>query len=182
MPRSNIYETTFIVNVSLDDAQIGVVTEKVKDFIIKNGGTIRELVPWGRKRFAYPIQNKNNGYYVVIEFSAPTDLIAKLERHYFLEESILRYLTIVLDKKALKARTSAAALLAEQMSAEAAAKTEAAAGAAKIETPVATAKVEVAPPAKTEAPAPPKAEAPASVPPAEPSPVAAKVDDDDDAT
>ncbi|MEX1275331.1 MAG: 30S ribosomal protein S6, partial [Bacteroidota bacterium] len=147
MPRSNIYETTFIVNVSLDDAQIGVVTEKVKDFIIKNGGTIRELVPWGRKRFAYPIQNKNNGYYVVIEFSAPTDLVAKLERHYFLEENILRYLTIVLDKKALKARTSAAALLAEQMSAEAAAKTEPAAP-AKIETPVATAKVEAAPPAK----------------------------------
>ena len=182
MPRSNIYETTFIVNVSLDDAQIGVVTEKVKDFIIKNGGTIRELVPWGRKRFAYPIQNKNNGYYVVIEFSAPTDLIAKLERHYFLEENILRYLTIVLDKKALKARTSAAALLAEQMSAEAAAKTEAAPP-AKIETPVATAKVEAAPPAKTEAPVPPKADAPASIPPAEPNPVTAKVqDDDDDAT
>lgn len=165
MSRTNIYETTFIVNVSLDDAQIGVVTEKVKDFIIKNGGAIRELVQWGRKRFAYPIQNKNNGFYVVIEFSAPTDFIAKLERHYFLEENILRYLTIVLDKKALKARTSAAALLAEQAAAEA------------------------APPAKTEAAVPVKAETPAApakvaavapTPTVESKPVAAKEEDDED--
>ena len=165
MSRTNIYETTFIVNVSLDDAQIGVVTEKVKDFIVKNGGAIRELVQWGRKRFAYPIQNKNNGYYVVIEFSAPTDLIAKLERHYFLEENILRYLTIVLDKKALKARTSAAALLAEQAAAEAAppAKTEAAVP-VKVETPAAPATVAAAAPAPT----------------VESKPVAAKEEDDED--
>lgn len=166
MSRTNIYETTFIVNVSLDDAQIGVVTEKVKDFIVKNGGAIRELVQWGRKRFAYPIQNKNNGFYVVIEFSAPTDFIAKLERHYFLEENILRYMTIVLDKKALKARTSAAALLAEQAAAEAAppAKAEAAAVPAKVETPAAPVKVEAAAPA----------------PSVESKPVAAKEEDDED--
>ncbi|MBI3111361.1 MAG: 30S ribosomal protein S6 [Ignavibacteria bacterium GWA2_55_25] len=165
MSRTNIYETTFIVNVSLDDAQIGVVTEKVKDFIVKNGGAIRELVQWGRKRFAYPIQNKNNGFYVVIEFSAPTDFIAKLERHYFLEENILRYLTIVLDKKALKARTSAAALLAEQAAAEAAppAKTEAAVP-VKVETPAAPATVAAAAPAPT----------------VESKPVAAKEEDDED--
>ena len=165
MSRTNIYETTFIVNVSLDDAQIGVVTEKVKDFIVKNGGAIRELVQWGRKRFAYPIQNKNNGFYVVIEFSAPTDFIAKLQRTYFLEQNILRYLTIVLDKKALKARTSAAALLAEQAAAEAAppAKTEAAVP-VKVETPAAPATVAAAAPAPT----------------VESKPVAAKEEDDED--
>lgn len=152
MSRSNIYETTFIVNVSLDDAQIGAVTEKVREFITKNGGTIRELVHWGRKRFAYPVQNKNNGYYVVIEFSAPTDLIAKLERHYFLEENILRYLTIVLDKKALKARISAAALLAEQAATDTTAK-PAPAAQPNAEAPVAV-KAEPAAAAKVETPAP----------------------------
>jgi small subunit ribosomal protein S6 len=109
-----VYETTFIVNASLDDHQIDAVIEKVKDLITKNGGEIREFVKWGRKRFAYPIRKKNNGFYVVIEFSAPGDLIAKLERHYFLDENILRYLSLVLDKRALKAKTAAALLAAEQ--------------------------------------------------------------------
>ncbi|MGA3243344.1 MAG: 30S ribosomal protein S6 [Bacteroidota bacterium] len=109
-----VYETTFIVNASLDDHQIDAVIEKVKDLITKNGGEIREFVKWGRKRFAYPLRKKNNGFYVVIEFGAPGDVIAKLERHYFLDENILRYLSLVLDKRALKARSAAALLAAEQ--------------------------------------------------------------------
>jgi len=109
-----VYETTFIVNASLDDHQIDAIIEKVKDLIVKNGGEIRELVKWGRKRFSYSIRKKNNGFYVVIEFGAGGDIVAKLERHYFLDENILRYLTLVLDKRALKARTAAALLAAEQ--------------------------------------------------------------------
>lgn len=113
-----VYETTFIVNASLDDHQIDSVIDKVKELITKNGGEIREFVKWGRKRFSYPIKKKNNGFYVVIEFSAGGDLIAKLERHYFLDEHILRYLSLVLDKRALKARTTAALLAAEQPAVE----------------------------------------------------------------
>ncbi len=113
-----VYETTFIVNASLDDHQIDAVIDKAKDVITKNGGEIREFVKWGRKRFAYPLRKKNNGFYVVIEFAAAGDLIAKLERHYYLDENVLRYLTLLLDKKALKAHTAAALLAAEQPSAE----------------------------------------------------------------
>ncbi|MGH2568584.1 MAG: 30S ribosomal protein S6 [Bacteroidota bacterium] len=113
MTPHRIYETTFIVNAGLDDPQIDAVIEKVKDIIVKNGGEVRELLKWGRKRFVYPIKKKNNGFYTVVEFAAPGDAIAKLERHYQLEEQILRYLTIQLDKKALKAKIAAADLLKE---------------------------------------------------------------------
>ena len=110
--ENKLYETTFIVNAALDDAQIDAVIEKVRDVIVKNGGETTSIEKWGRKRLAYTIEKKNNGFYAFFEFKGPGDLIAKLERHYHLEEQIIRHLTIQLEKKALKAKERAAAALA----------------------------------------------------------------------
>lgn len=109
--KQNIYETTFIVNASLDDSQIDAVIEKVREMISKNSGEIMEMAKWGRKRFAYPIKKKNNGFYVVCEFKSPGELVARLERHFILEENIIRFLIIALDRKALQARISGNDLL-----------------------------------------------------------------------
>ncbi|MBI4428158.1 MAG: 30S ribosomal protein S6 [Ignavibacteriales bacterium] len=108
---SKIYESTFIVNASLDDAQIDSVIEKAKESVTKNGGEMRDLAKWGRKRFTFPIRKKNNGFYVVFEFTGSGDTVSKLERHYQLDENILRYLTILLDKKALQARVAPSELV-----------------------------------------------------------------------
>ena len=104
--KKNIYEATFIVNAGLDDPQIDAIIDKVQEVITKNNGEIMELAKWGRKRFAYPIKKKNNGFYVVCEFKSSGDLIARLERHFLLDENIIRFLIIGLDKKALQARIS----------------------------------------------------------------------------
>lgn len=113
--EQSTYETTFIVNATLEDTQVDVIIEKVKELITKNGGQILAAEKWGRKRLTYTIRKKNNGFYMFFEFKAPGDAIAKLERHYQLDEQILRYLTVKLDKKALKAKVAklaAAAALA----------------------------------------------------------------------
>ncbi|MGD1044736.1 MAG: 30S ribosomal protein S6 [Bacteroidota bacterium] len=104
--KKNIYEATFIVNAGLDDPLIDAIIDKVQEVITKNNGEIMELAKWGRKRFAYPIKKKNNGFYVVCEFTSTGDLVARLERHFLLEENIIRFLIIGLDKKALQARIS----------------------------------------------------------------------------
>ena len=102
--KNNIYETTFIVNASLDDPQIEAVITRVQDVITKNGGAISALNKWGRKRLAYSINKKTTGYYSNIEFEGPGSLVALLERSYQLDELILRYLTVRLSKNALKAK------------------------------------------------------------------------------
>lgn len=103
------FETTFIVNASLDDSLIEGVIAKAQEQITKNQGEITAVERWGRKRLAYPIAKKNNGFYVCIEFTAPGDLITKLARFYHLEENILRYLTIRVSKQMLKARLASPA-------------------------------------------------------------------------
>lgn len=105
-----VYETTFIVNATLDDAQIDQVIDRFKEFIGKQSGEVTSLEKWGRKRLAYPIQKKNNGFYCVSEFTAPADAIVKLERYYSLDENVMRFLTIQLTEKMLKARTEQAKL------------------------------------------------------------------------
>ncbi len=104
-----LYETTFIVNASLDDSQVDAVIGRVQDIITKNGGGVTALNKWGRKRLSYTINKKTNGFYVNLEFTAPGQVLATLERAFQLDEMILRYLTIVVDKKAIAARAAAAA-------------------------------------------------------------------------
>ena len=109
MDTQRIYESTVIINASLDDTQVENVVTRISETITKNGGGVNAINKWGRKRLAYPINKKTNGYYVNYEFTGPSALIAALERSYQLDEMILRYLTIVLDTKALAAKAAAAA-------------------------------------------------------------------------
>jgi small subunit ribosomal protein S6 len=106
------YESTVIINATLDDAQIEQIISRIAETITKGGGSIAAVNKWGRKRLAYPIAKKSNGYYVCYEFSAPPELIATLERSYQLDEMILRYLTVVLDAKAIAAKKAAATPIA----------------------------------------------------------------------
>jgi len=115
------YETTFIVNASLDDPQIDSVIGRVQDLITKNGGTVTMLNKWGRKRLAYSINKKTTGFYVNVEFEGPGTVIAQLERAYELDELVLRHLTLVLDKRALAARKATQAAQAAQAALAAAA-------------------------------------------------------------
>jgi small subunit ribosomal protein S6 len=103
------YETTYIINASLEDSQIEAAITHVAEVIERNGGAISATNRWGRKRMAYAIEKKNNGFYVNVEFNGPGQLIAQLERAYLLDENILRFLTVQLDKFALAAKAKSAA-------------------------------------------------------------------------
>ena len=100
--KTNAYESAVILNAALDDEQINGIISRIKDFITNNGGEIREIENWGRKRLAYIINKSKIGYYAIFRFVAPTNLISKMERNYSLDEHILRYLTISLDKDAVE--------------------------------------------------------------------------------
>ena len=103
------YETTYILNASLEDTQIEAAIHHVAEIIERNGGAVTATNRWGRKRMAYAIEKKNNGFYVNVEFNGPGQVIAQLERAYLLDENILRFLTIQLDKFALAAKAKSAA-------------------------------------------------------------------------
>ncbi|MDA0986723.1 MAG: 30S ribosomal protein S6 [Bacteroidetes bacterium] len=103
--QKRVYEALFIINATLDDPTIEGIIQKTNDFLTTNGAEIVLLNKWGRKRFAYPIKKKSNGYYTLFEFKHSGEIIHQLERFFHLEEEIYRFLVIKLDKKALLAKT-----------------------------------------------------------------------------
>jgi small subunit ribosomal protein S6 len=112
---ARVYESAVIINAALDDPQIESVISQIKDTIVNNGGEIRDIENWGRKRLAYMIKKSKVGYYLIIRFNASPNLISKLERSYQLDEHILRYLTVKLDADALEQIEKTKALSVEEL-------------------------------------------------------------------
>ncbi len=114
MNERRLYETTIIINAALEDNDIDAVINKVTAYIENNGGTIKELDRWGRKRLAYPINKKFNGFYVHIEFDANPELVPIVERFLVLEDTILRHLTLQLSTKLKEIRKERALIEGKQ--------------------------------------------------------------------
>ena len=91
----NKYETIFVIDAALSEEETNALTEKFKDLIAKNG-EVESVDVWGKRRLAYAINYKTEGYYVLINFAAEAEFIAELERVYNITDGLLR--TIVVRK------------------------------------------------------------------------------------
>lgn len=88
----NKYEVLYIIKTDLDEEAVKATVEKFNGIITANGGTVDSVDEWGKRRLAYPIDYKNEGYYVLTRFTAAPELPAELERNFKINDGILRYL------------------------------------------------------------------------------------------
>ncbi|MCU0416678.1 MAG: 30S ribosomal protein S6 [Cytophagaceae bacterium] len=98
----NNYETVFILTPVLSDVQMKDTAQKFVQVLKDNGAKIINEELWGLRKLAYPIQNKNTGFYVLIEFQAEAPVINTLETEYRRDEKIMRFLTTALEKDAVE--------------------------------------------------------------------------------
>jgi small subunit ribosomal protein S6 len=101
--KYQMYESAVLINAALDDQQIEAEIARIKDQIQNNGGEIKDVDNWGRKRLAYMVEKSKIGYYVIYRYYAPSTIVAKLERFFNLNnETFLRFLTLKLEKDAIE--------------------------------------------------------------------------------
>lgn len=93
------YEAMMILDPELQESSIGSTVEKLLKVVPADGGTVDNVDIWGRRRFAYEIQKKTEGYYVVVEFHAEPDTTKELSRQLGLNESVLRTKVLRPDAK-----------------------------------------------------------------------------------
>ena len=134
----NRYEMIYIIDTGLEETARKELIEKVSALITANGGEIEKVdETWGKRRLAYAIDYKTEGWYVLVNFQASPELPRELERNLQINENILRYLVVKLVEKrsAVKPRPVRPAAPAEEVPSE---------EAPAAETPVTEAVAEVA--------------------------------------
>ena len=93
----NFYESLFIVDVTGGEDAVKTSVAKFVGLINDNAETVYEVNEWGKRRLAYPINDKPEGYYVVVTFKANPDFPAEFERLANIDENILRSMVIRLE-------------------------------------------------------------------------------------
>ncbi|MCS6964531.1 30S ribosomal protein S6 [Thermoflexus sp.] len=98
VPRIRPYELMVVLDPELTPEQQSQIIERIKTVIASSGGQIQEVIPWGRRRFCYPIRRKMEGQYVLVRAEMPAQAIAPLERVLRITEEVLRHLLVRLDE------------------------------------------------------------------------------------
>jgi small subunit ribosomal protein S6 len=100
-----------ILDAALEDDVIRATVDRATEVISTGGGTVLRVDRWGKRRFAYELHHRSEGYYVLVEFSADPEVVASLDRMLGLADEVVRHKVIRLPDKvaARAARPSAAA-------------------------------------------------------------------------
>ena len=93
------YEMVVILDPSVDERTITETFEKLVQVIPDEGGTIDNVDIWGKRKFAYEIDKKTEGIYIVLNFTAKASTSQELDRQLGLNESVMRTKVMRLDAK-----------------------------------------------------------------------------------
>lgn len=96
--RTHLYEGMYILSASLSDEARQKALDKITTGISKRGGELHKTFDQGRKKLAYEINTRRDGYYVLLYFSAPSSAMAELWREYHLNEDLIRFLTLRVEQ------------------------------------------------------------------------------------
>lgn len=90
----NQYEVMYVIDAALEDSARIELIDRFSDLVKKNGGEIDRVDEWGKRRLAYAINYKTEGYYVLMYIKAPSELPKELERNFQINDKVLRSLVI----------------------------------------------------------------------------------------
>ena len=92
------YELMYIVKPELDDQAVQQEIEKVGQLIQTNGGQVKKVTPWGKRRLAYTVKDQREGHYVVEEFDLDQAKVAEVERVLRISDTVFRHLLVRQDE------------------------------------------------------------------------------------
>ena len=96
--RKALYEGMYILSATLSEDSRKKAFDKITEGIVQKGGEIHKIHEQGRRKLAYSIDGKREGFYFVLYFTAPTQIILDLWKEYHLHEDLIRFITVRTEK------------------------------------------------------------------------------------
>jgi len=97
-----VYEELFIVRPSITDEEIDPFIEQLSQVVTSRGGTVDKSEKWGVRKLAYRVEKLNEGYYVLLQFSAGPDVVKEMERRLRVADQVMKFITVRIDEKLKK--------------------------------------------------------------------------------
>lgn len=94
----NSYETIFIIDATLAEEKVTELKDKFVGLIEKNG-TVESVDEWGKRRLAYEINDRTEGFYYLVNFKSEAEFPKELDRNYKITEGVLRTIIIRKDEE-----------------------------------------------------------------------------------
>jgi small subunit ribosomal protein S6 len=95
----NNYESIFIMDPDLEEAQAQATIEKIKGIITQNNGEIVKVEDWGKRKLAYDVKKKPRGHYILTTFSGSPALLSELHRNFRVMDAVIKFQSVRLDER-----------------------------------------------------------------------------------
>ena len=90
----NKYELLYIISQDQTEEQREALIEKFKAYVESKGGAVEGIDRWGMRKFAYPINFKNEGFYVLMNFTASADMVNEMNKLMNITEGVVRQMFV----------------------------------------------------------------------------------------
>ena len=94
-----VYEELFIVKPDAPEEEVDGFVTQIKDLIASGKGTVEKADKWGVRKLAYRIQKYKEGIYILVQFSAPSDLVKEVERRMRVTDLVIKFITVRIDEE-----------------------------------------------------------------------------------
>jgi small subunit ribosomal protein S6 len=93
------YEVMVILDAGLEEDAIRAIVDRATGLIASGGGTVDRVDRWGKRRFAYEVHHRSEGYYVLIQATAEPGALTEADRMLGLADDVIRHKVIRLPDK-----------------------------------------------------------------------------------
>lgn len=93
-----LYEHVYLVRQDVTAPQVEALTETLKTLIASNGGSVSKVEAWGLKSLMFRIKKNRKAYFTLMNIDAPAAAVMELERQLGLNEDVIRFLTLRVEK------------------------------------------------------------------------------------
>lgn len=92
------YEIMFIVDPNLPEEEIDQINTQVEGFVREGGGRVVETEKMGRRKLAYEVQRRSEGFYVLLRVEANGEIVSEVERRFRVMDNVIKYITVRVDE------------------------------------------------------------------------------------